>query len=261
MDLSIVIVNYNQKYFPRLCVEALKKSVANFKYEIIFCDNHSSDDSIEYLKQAEKNGDIILVHAGKNLGYGKGNNRGAKIAKGKYILILNADITVEADTLQKLYDYLVKNKNIGIVAPKLVYNNGDVQPSCRKDFKFFDLIIKRTFLGKIQPFKRRLKNYLMMDFDHNKEQEVDLVTGAFMMMPRVVFEKVGGFDERYFLFMEDFDLCKKVRAAGYKIVYYPQAHATHYHKRLSDGGLLRLPFKKNSWRHLSSAFKYFWKWR
>ncbi len=259
--LSITIVNYNQKYFPKLCVEALKKSKTDFEFEIIFCDNNSTDESLEFLKKAAKKGEIKLVEPGKNLGYGGGHNFAAKEASGEYILILNTDIQVEPDTLQKLVDYLEAHKEVGIVGPKLVYHNGEVQQSCRRHFKIFDLFIKRTFLRKVRPFKKRYEKYLMTDFNHENTQEVDLITGAFMMMPRKVFDQIGGFDERYFLFMEDFDLCRKTSLAGYKIVYYPLAVATHYHKRLTDGNLFRLIFNKISWFHLASAVKYHWKWK
>ncbi|MFA6992129.1 MAG: glycosyltransferase family 2 protein [Candidatus Gracilibacteria bacterium] len=261
MKLSILIVNYNQKYFPKLCLEALNKSKTDFDYEVIFCDNNSSDESIEFLKKAASHGKIQLVRAKKNVGFGSANNLAAKKAKGKFVLILNADVMVEEDTLQKMIDYMEKHKDVGILAPKLVYHDGTIQPSCRRDFRFLDLFIKRTFLKKIPPFKKRYQRYVMADYTKNKEQEVDLVTGAFMMMPRALFERVGGFDERYFLFMEDFDLCKKVRKTGKKIVYYPHAKATHYHKRLSEGSAFMLAFKKISWLHLNSAFKYFWKWK
>ena len=126
---------------------------------------------------------------------------------------------------------------------------------------FIDLFIKRTFLKKVWPFKRRHEKYLMEDFNHETVQEVDLITGAFMMMPKKVFDQIRGFDDRYFLFMEDFDLCRKVQLAGYKVVYYPKAIAMHYHKRLSEGSFFKLLFKKISWIHFHSALKYHWKWR
>lgn len=260
MKLSVTIVNYNQKYFPKLAVEALQKSKVDFEYEIIVCDNHSDDESIGYLRSAAKQGLIKLVEAGGNLGYGRGHNLAAKKAHGKYLLILNTDLTVEPDTLQKLVDYIEKHGDAGMVAPKLVYHNGEVQQSCRRNFRLIDLFIKRTFLRRLKPWKKRYERYIMADFDHKKTQEVDLVTGAAMLMPRDLFEKVGGFDERYFLFMEDFDLCKKVAGSGKKIVYCPAAQATHYHKRLSEGSFFGLLFVKISWIHLWSAIKYFWKW-
>ncbi len=261
VKLSITIVNYNQKYFPKLCIEALKKSKTDFEFEIIVCDNNSKDESLAYLKSSSEKGDIKLVEPGKNLGYGAGHNFAAKEAKGKYILILNADITVEHDTLQKLVDYMEDNPEIGMVGPKLMYHNGEVQQSCRRHFNFFDLFIKRTFLKRIWPFKKRYENYIMWDFNHKSIQEVDLITGAFMMMSKQLFDQIRGFDERYFLFMEDFDLCRKVQLAGYKVVYYPEAVATHYHKRLSEGSFFKLLFNKISWYHLASAIKYHLKWR
>jgi len=261
MKLSITIVNYNQKYFPKICVEALKKSKTDFEFEIIVCDNNSHDESLDYLKEAHKKGDIILVEPGRNLGYGSGHNFAARKAKGKYNLILNTDITVETDTLQKMIDYMEANKDVGILGPKLLYHNGHVQRSCRRHFMFVDLFIKRTFLRKIWPFKSRYEKYVMEDFNHESTQTVDLITGAFMLMPKDLYDEINGFDERYFLFMEDFDLCRKVQGAGKKVVYYPEAKATHYHKRLSEGSFFQLLFNKISWYHLASAFKYHWKWR
>jgi hypothetical protein len=101
----------------------------------------------------------------------------------------------------------------------------------------------------------------MEDFNHESTQEVDLITGAFMVMPMDLYRQIRGFDERYFLFMEDFDLCRKVHLANKKVVYYPEAVATHYHKRLSEGKFFKLIFNKISWFHLASAVKYHWKWR
>jgi hypothetical protein len=101
----------------------------------------------------------------------------------------------------------------------------------------------------------------MEDFDHSKTQEVELITGACMLIKKDFYDEIGGFDDRYFLFMEDFDLCKKVRAAGKKVVYYPEAIINHYHKRLSAGNIFKLVRKKVFWMHINSAIKYFWKWR
>jgi len=233
----------------------------NFDYEIIVVDNNSTDESIDYLEKADKEGIIKLIKSPKNLGYGRANNLAAKNAKGEYVLIMNNDITVEPDVLQKMVDYMKKHHEIGILAPKLIYHSGQIQDSCRRFMSFSDLVAKRTPLKHIPPFKKRWNQYLMRDFDHSKIQEVDLLVGAFLMMPKKVFDEVGGFDERYFLFMEDFDLCKKVWQKGYKVVYFPEVEAIHYHKRLSSGSILGQLTKKVFWIHVSSAFKYFWKWR
>jgi len=261
MKLSITLVNYNQKYFPRMCIESLRKSKTDFKYEIIVVDNNSKDESVAFLEKSAKKDHIKLIKSPKNLGYGRGHNLAAKNAQGKYILIMNVDMTIEKDALQKLIDYLEKHPEIGILAPKLIYHNGHIQESCRRDMTFTDLVLKRTPLRHIPPFKKRCENYLMRDFDHKQTQEVDLLVGAFLLMPRRIFDEVGGFDERYFLFMEDFDLCRKVRLKGYKVIYYPEVEAIHYHKRLSDGGLLSQLTKKVFWIHVVSSIKYFWKWK
>lgn len=261
MKLSCVIVNYNSKYFPRMCLEHLEKSKCEHKFEIIFVDNNSSDESLGFLEEAHKKGRITLVKSKVNLGFGAGNNLGASYAQGKYIIILNPDIFVEPDTLAGMAAYMDKHDDVGVLGPKLVYYNGTTQDSCRRHMSYWSLIAKRTPLKRLPFFKRLFENYTMADSDHASVRDVDLLVGACFMIPRVMFEKVGGFDERYFLFMEDFDLCRKIAAKGGKIVYYPEVSALHYHKRLSQGSVLKLFTKRIFWIHNWSAVKYFWKWR
>ena len=261
MKLSCIIVNYNLKYLPRLCVEALKRSKCDFPFEIIVVDNDSKDESLEYLKQMDKEGEIRLVEAGGNLGYGRANNLGVKHAKGEYVLILNPDVSVETDTLQKMVDFMQKNHDVGILGPQLFFFNGQIQDSCRRFMRPFDLFIKRTPLKRLTYFKKRVDSYVMADFDHAKTHDVDLVTGACFMSPTKAFLHIGGFDDRYFLFMEDADLCRKMWVGGFRVVYFPTARALHYHKRLSGGNVFWLLTQKVFWIHLNSAFKYFWKWK
>jgi GT2 family glycosyltransferase len=262
MKLSVILVNYNHKYFPRLAVEALEKSKTGFPFEIIIVDNSSHDEqSSDFLKKAHEQKRITLIKSPKNLGFGKGNNLGAKIAQGEFLFFHNPDLTVEPDSLQKMIDYIEKHGDTGILGPKVIYSSGKIQETCRRNMKFSDLVLNRTPLGRVPILKNRVKNYLMDDFDHDATQDVDLITGAAIMMPRAVFEKVGGFDPRYFLFMEDFDLCRSVKKAGYRVVYYPEAQVNHYHKRLSQGSIFTLVRKKVFWNHVTSAIKYFWKWK
>ncbi|MEK9132313.1 MAG: glycosyltransferase family 2 protein [Patescibacteria group bacterium] len=261
MKLSCIIVNYNLKYLPRLCIEAISRSVCDFPFEIIVVDNDSHDESVDYLEQMHKKGEITLVHSGSNLGYGRGNNLGVKYAKGKYILILNPDVSVETDTLQKMVNHMDSHGEVGLLGPQLYFFNGQIQDSCRRFMMPIDLVIKRTPLQRLKFFKKRMDEYVMANFDHSMTQEVDLVTGACMMLPREVFKKIGGFDDRYFLFMEDVDLCRKVWESGHKVLYFPQARALHYHKRLSGGSVFWLLGQKVFWIHMNSALKYFWKWK
>ncbi|OGJ49381.1 hypothetical protein A2335_00980 [Candidatus Peregrinibacteria bacterium RIFOXYB2_FULL_32_7] len=244
-----------------MCFEALKKSKTDFEYEIIFVDNASCDESLDYLKKGHLKENFKLIESDKNLGYGQGNNLGEQNATGEFLLICNPDIFVQEDTLQKLVSYFKQNEEIGILAPKLIYHNGQVQESCRRFMTFTDLVIKRTPLKHLPHFKKRLKKYLMQDFDHNKIQAVDLITGACFLIKKNVYNELKGFDPRYFMFMEDFDLCQKVHKKGLKVVYFPSAEALHFHKRLSGDGFFSLIFKKVFWWHVASAIKYFWRWK
>lgn len=261
MKLSAIIVNHNQKYFPRMCIEALKKGGLPAEHELIVVDNASKDESLPYLEKMAEKKEIKLVKSGRNLGYGKGNNLGVKEAEGEFLLILNPDVFVQEGAVEKMVEYLAGHEEIGILGPKIIYHNGRVQESCRRFMTFTDLVIKRTFLRKLPRFKERLRKYVMEDFDHEKIQEVDLLVGACFLMRKSTFKRLGGFDKRYFLFMEDFDLCQKAHKEGLKVVYYPPAVVTHFHKRLSDGSLVRLFFRPVFWHHVVSSIKYFWRWR
>jgi len=260
--VSVVMMNFNSKYFTKMCVEAFYKGKMDFPIEFIAVDNASTEPmSIGYLEKAEKEGLIKLIKSPKNLGFGGGNNLGVENANGEYILIMNPDIFVNEDSVQKMVSYISTHPDVGILAPKLVYPDGQVQDSCRRLMKFSDLVIKRTPLRALPFLRKRVEKYTMQDFDHNQIQEVDLLVGACLLIPHDVYKKIGGFDERYFLFMEDFDLCREVRKAGYKVIYYPDVAVTHNHKRLSGGSILKLLTRKVFWHHVNSAIKYFWKWR
>jgi GT2 family glycosyltransferase len=262
MKLSVIIVNFNHKYFPKLAIEALEKSKTAFEFEIIVVDNASTDrESLGFLEKASKENRITFLKLPKNIGFGKGNNEGAKIARGEYLFFHNPDVIVSEDALQNMVDFMGKNKDIGLMGPKLIYSSGETQPSCRRHMSFFDLILNRSLLGKLPVFRERLNKYLMSDYEHKETQNVDLIVGAAMILPKHVFDLVNGFDSRYFIFMEDFDLCHMVRKAGYRVVYYPEVVLNHYHKRLSQGSIFALLSKKVFWHHLSSAAKFFWKWR
>lgn len=259
--VSCIIVNHNLTYLPRLCIEALSRSTADFDFEIIVVDNDSHDESLKYLEQMHHAGHIKLVRSGANIGYGRANNLGAQHATGRFLVILNPDVSVEPAMLKTMVSYLSDHPKVGLIGPQLYFFNGQIQDSCRRFMQPLDLVIKRTPLQRFKYFKNRLNSYVMTEYDHTVTREVDLVTGACFMMPREVFQKIGGFDPRYFLFMEDADLCRKVWEAGFSVVYNPQARALHYHKRLSGGNFASLLTQKVFWIHLASAAKYFWKWR
>jgi GT2 family glycosyltransferase len=259
MELSIVILNYKSKELTAHCVNTIRKSGKEEDFEIIIVDNDSGDNSAEFLHNAFP--EIRVIANKKNLGYGAGNNIGIKQAKGDYVLILNPDVEMEYPEIRKMLTYIKNYPDVGIVGPQLIYPNGQIQDSYRKFPKFCDLIIKRTNLHKFPIFKKRMTDYLMHGVNPHKIQEVDWLVGAALLVPRWAFKMVGYFDERYFLFLEDTDLCRRAWERGLKVMYFPEAKAIHNHQRLSQGKSWRVLLNKNLYIHMSSASKYFWKWR
>jgi len=262
--ISIIIVNFKSEEFLEKCLKSIQKFPPKCSYEIIIVDNNSGTDPNKFGKISrnyisEKN--FKFIKSAKNLGYGQGNNLGVKKSKGDFIVILNPDIEIKKGTLDILLKFLQKNSTVGIVGPKLLYPDGKVQDSFRRFPNPPDLIIKRIgFLRKL--FHKRMVNFLMWDNDFEKEIEVDWVVGAFMMIRKNAWNKVGGFDPRFFLFFEDTDLCKKMWQKGFKVYFNPHCEALHNHDRLSETSSLKDFFMKKTFRmHIISAAKYFFKWR
>ena len=260
MTLSIIILNYRSKELTAQCVNTVLQSAKNTEnFEIIIIDNDSGDDSAKWLHNAFPN--IRVIANKRNLGYGAGNNIGIKQAKGDYILILNPDVEIEMPDIQKMIDFLKNYPDVGVVGPQLIYPDGIIQDSYRRFPQFLDLVIKRTSLHKINPLKKRMTDYLMHNVNPHKTQEVDWLVGAALMIPRKIFDKIGAFDERFFLFLEDTDFCRRVWEIGKKVMYFPATKAIHNHKRLSQSKSWRVLLNKNFYTHISSAVKYFWKWK
>lgn len=259
MDFSVIIVNHKIKEKAFRCVESVRSAdLGNLKYEIIFVDNDSGDNSVS--EAAIKFPGIKAVQSGKNLGMGAGNNFGINKAAGEYILILNPDIIVKKDSILKLYNYLKASDKVGIVGPKLVYPDGSLQFSCFRQWRLLTPLYRRTFLGKYA--KKHLDNFLMNDFDHNKEAEVDWLMGSCLLAKKSVLDEVGMFDDRFFMYFEDTDLCRKVWKSGKKVVYFPEAVMIHDHGRASAINRWYIaPFtNKLSRVHIASWLKYFIKW-
>ena len=230
--------------------------------EVIVVDNHSDTDSIGILRtQLPKDPRIRLVETKRNLGYGKGNNFGARYASGAYLLIINPDNMMPPEALQKMVEKMEKDPMIGILAPKLVFPSGTVRDSARAFPSFFDVFIKRTVLRYL--FPKRLASYTRSAVSANQEgpQEVDWIAGACLLLRRSFYNELQGFDPRFFLFFEDIDLCRRTWVAGKRVVYDPTITVADREHRLSEGGVLTLLTKKTVRWHLASAVKYFWKWR
>ncbi|MEK7652986.1 MAG: glycosyltransferase family 2 protein [Patescibacteria group bacterium] len=250
-EISIIINNYQTRGLLKQCLKGILTYPPSVPYEIIVVDNNSRDGSAEMVK--ENFPAIKLIEAKENLGHHKGNNLGIKNSTGKYILILNTDIAVLDNAIDKIYQFMESHPEAALVGPRLKNPDGTIQASCLRFPGKLVPIYRRTFLGQMPSAKKELDNYLMTDFDHQETREVDWILGACVMVRREAIEKVGLMDEDLFLYFGDIAWCRKFWDAGYKVYYFVGAEIIHYHKRESaQNGF----FSKIFWFHIFDWFKY-----
>lgn len=230
MDLSVIILSYNTKQLLRDCLVSVLSSQGNYITEIIVADNGSTDGSREMVKKEFPQ--VKLVDNGANLGFAKGNNQAIKQASGRHVLILNSDTVVQPDTFEIMVAKADSYKNIGALGPKVLLANGDLDPACRRKFPNPANAFFRLFGLK------KYSNYNIAG-PVDQEQEVEALTGACMLVPRVVIDKVGMLDEQFFFYGEDLDWCYRIKEAGYKILYYPAAEILH----LKSASSRNIPYK------------------
>lgn len=254
--VSIIIVNYNQKDFLKECLKSIKEANISIDYEIVIVDNNSKDNSLSFLNKFKKeNKNVKVIFNQKNLGYARAVNQGIKNSKGDHFLIVNPDIVVLPGSVENLYQFMEKNPKIGIVGPKLLNPDKTLQLSCFRFPKWYIPILRRSFLRRI--FKKAIDNYLMADWKHDKEKEVDWILGAAIFVRKKAVEDVGLMDERFFLYFEDIDWCYRFHLKNWRVFYYPKAKMIHFYQKMSAK---RGIFNKFFWIHLLSGIKYFKKW-
>ncbi len=220
-EFSIIIVNYNTKQLLLNCIHSLQIKLKNGpKYEIIVLDNASTDGSPIALKKISlKN--LKVIQSKINLGFAKGNNIAAKQAKGKYLFFLNSDTLIKEINLSKIAQLFEKDQHIGLIAPKLLNIDNTIQPSCYHSQNLKNAI-KEYWLGQKNAFSKYTPN-------KKTASEVDLVVAAAIFLPTKLFWQIGGWDERYFMYFEDLELCKKLKSANKKILYVPDLQVVHLH--------------------------------
>ncbi len=260
MDVSIVILNYKSKGDTLNCIKSIEEAEWNsLRYEIIVVDN-SSEDSIGKIL-AWQYPEIIFIQNQKNLGMGAGNNVGIRRARGDYVVIMNPDTIAMHDTFVKLYDFMKASNKVGVVGP-LQYNpDKTIQDSCYRWYGLLTPAYRRTPLGKLPFAKKDLDRLLMKDFDHQTEREVDWLLGSFLFCRVEALKQIGLFDERFFMYFEDTDLCRRFWEKKWQVVYYPEAKIIHNHARKSAQEPWYKFFTSRSTRgHIGSWLKYLLKW-
>jgi GT2 family glycosyltransferase len=267
MDLSIIITHYNTPELLTLCLDSIEKTTKDAKLhkELFVVDSDSKEETRNLLR--DEYAKVKIIPFKKNLGYSKILNVGLKKARGKYILILNADIVVLEDAIEKMLRYMMKHSEVGILGPQLLDFVNNVQPSCFSFPGIGVILARRTFLGKTKWGKKRINRFFKYTQDSmdkiRRPISVDWIQGSAMMINKSALKKVGPLDERFFLYFEDIDWCRRFWQAGYKVIYSPEIKMAHYYHRSSKklGIVLDLFFNKYARIHIVSALKYFWKYR
>jgi N-acetylglucosaminyl-diphospho-decaprenol L-rhamnosyltransferase len=237
VDLSIVILSWNVRDLLRQCLESVASGrplSANHPLlvtEIIVVDNASSDGSVEMV-HAEFPA-VRLIANQTNRGYTGGNNDGIAAATGRYVMILNPDTRVLDDALAAMVAYADAHPDVGVVGPQLLNPDGGVQSSRRRFPTLMTGLFESTWLQPLAP-RDVLRRYYMLDQPDDTIQEVDWLFGACFLVRREVIQQVGVLDEDFFMYSEEMDWCRRIRQAGWKVVYLPEAQVIHYGGRSSD---------------------------
>ena len=218
MKLSIVILNYNVRYFLELALKSVEAAISGMDAEIIVVDNDSSDTSCQMVKAIFPK--VKLIENKENFGFSKGNNIGVAIAKGEYICILNPDTVVAEDTFVKLLKFAESKSKLGIVGCRLMNGSGTFLPESKRNIPTVKVSLKKI-LGNS-------KDYYANHLSQQDLGEVNILVGAFMLIKKSAYDTVGGFDEDYFMYGEDIDLSYKVLTAGYKNYYYGETTVIHF---------------------------------
>lgn len=244
MDLSVIIITYKERELLRQCLQSVFDSRTDFRFEVIVTDSNSQDGSVEMVRAEFPQAKILDNQ--KNLGFSKGNNVAIKQAAGRLILLLNADTTVRPDTLDLSVKYMHAHPGVGALGAKVILSNGQLDQACRRKFP--------------NPWNSFLRLFGFRSFsDYNisapidQEVEVDAIMGAYFLVRKSVIDQIGLLDEEFFMYGEDLDYCWRIKQAGYKIVYYPQAEITHY----KYGASKSVPFQAIKWAH--TAMKIFYR--
>lgn len=218
MKLSVIILNYNVRYFLELCLQSAEAAIVGLDAEIIVVDNNSKDESCSMVKAQFPN--VKLIENKENSGFSKGNNIGIEEAKGEYLCILNPDTVVAEDTFKKVLDFADSKTNVGIVGCKLVDGNGNFLPESKRNIPTPSIAIKKI-LGNS-------KAYYVNTLNEDSVGPTDIFVGAFMLIKTAVYKEVKGLDEDYFMYGEDIDLSYKILKAGYTNYYYGETTVIHY---------------------------------
>jgi GT2 family glycosyltransferase len=238
VQLSVIILNYNVRYFLELCVLSVQAATKNIDAEIIVVDNNSQDDSCDMIKSRFPT--VILIENDINSGFPRGNNIGVNQAKGEYICILNPDTVVAEDTFTGIMAFAENKKNLGIIGCKLIDGTGNFLPESKRGLPT-PFVAFTKIIGFYKIFPETFGKYYATHISKNETSAVDILVGAFMLMKRELYLEVGGFDERCFMYADDIDLSYMVLKSGKTNFYFHDTTVIHYkgESTIKDGTYMK----------------------
>ena len=226
-DLSVIIVNYNVEYFLEQCLLSVEKAAKNIEAEIFVVDNNSVDGSVNLVK--EKFPFVKLIENKKNTGFSFANNQAIKESNGKYVLLLNPDTLVEEDTFEKIITFMNTHQDAGGLGVMMVDGKGIFLPESKRGLPTPMVAFYKIFgLSALFPKSKIFGRYHVGYLDKNKTHEIEILSGAFMLLRKKVLDEIGLLDETFFMYGEDIDLSYRITKAGYKNYYYPETKIIHY---------------------------------
>ena len=270
MEVSIIVNHYRTPKALKLSLEYIRQWQREYEVrngerttEIIVTDSATIPATKQMMSSQFSS--VVFLAEEKNIGFGRSMNRALRIASGRVVFMMNADLIVpKPQELDNLIRYIQTNQQVGVVAPRLCNFDNTLQYSAFQFYTPLVVFLRRTALGKTQFGKKRLREFLLVDKmqDIQVPIPVDWVMGSAMLTTRQHLLKVGLFDERFFMYMEDVDLCRRFWRQGLEVVYYPLSTMYHFHNKASGGkNMLSILWNKYTYIHFSSAVKYFMKYR
>lgn len=249
MDVSVILVNYNTLKITKNTIDSVIEKTKGLNYEIILVDNASTDGSVEFFEKEYKN-KIIFIKNNENLGFGRANNKGIEIAKGKYVFLLNPDTLLINNAIKILFDFIEKNNNCGVCGANLYTK--DLKPA-QSFFSELPYVTLKTELEQSLNFCRKLKKDKNNFNYSNNIKQVGVISGADMMIRKDIFNRIGGFDIDFFMYSEELELTYRIFKEGYSSFSVPSAKIIHLESQ-------SFAFKENKYRLLlGSKYKYFYK--
>jgi len=232
LKLSIVIVSWNVRDDLAKCIRSIEENAPRDDFEVIVVDNASTDGTAEMVR-SDFPGTTLIVNSA-NRGFAAANNIGIEKSRGLYVLLLNPDTIAHPGSLDALVGFMDDNEDVGVCGPKLLNEDGSTQPSTRRFPTLRGVLHCHTIFRFIPVFRGHYKKWFMKDFKYDRQRDVDQVMGAALMARRSIVEELGRMDEAFFMYYEEVDLCYRVKQAGWRIVFVPDAVITHSGGRSTD---------------------------